>query len=271
MIRSVLRIAGRHWRGELPLAAAVLGILVGGRVLMALVPEAGDPRIDVPVALFDAGLLVWQAVGATRAALAAMAETSDALPAWGSLAAVLAAVAFAAVGLIDRLVPPPPPAPIAAVRPLPVTAGRATLAGEIDFSDLRGLEAALAGGAVIDTLVLTSDGGLVYAARALALVVERHGLATRVEGRCASACVLVFLAGEPRSLSPGAELGFHGYRSLSRVPTNDIAAEEARDRARYEAKGIDPEFIELVFATPPAAMWFPTEAELRRAGVLSPD
>ena len=38
---------------------------------------------------------------------------------------------------------------------------------------------------------------------------QQHRHASRAVGTCASACTLVFMAGQPRQLTPGARLGFH--------------------------------------------------------------
>jgi hypothetical protein len=268
--RPLLTFIAAHWRGELSLPISVFGVLFGGRLLVAVMPDPGGLPLTLAFFAADTLLLVWQLTGTSRAALRSMADSSDAFPAWGALAAVAVALFVAGIGILDRFAALPPKRAYipAAILPLPVERGQAVLSGDIDYAGFRGLEAALRDSPEVDTLVLTSDGGLVYAARALARLVAENGLATRVEGRCASACVLVFLAGRPRSLAPGAGLGFHGYAEQSNVPILNIRAEEAHDRETFRAQGITPAFTERVFATPPQAMWFPTEAELREGGVL---
>ena len=43
----------------------------------------------------------------------------------------------------------------------------------------------------------------------MAEALQQHRHASRAVGTCASACTLVFMAGQPRQLTPGARLGFH--------------------------------------------------------------
>jgi hypothetical protein len=223
------------------------------------------------VSIADLCLLAWQVTGTARAALRSMADSSDAFPAWGAFAAIAAALFIAGIGILDNFaaLPPKPVYVPVETQPLPVDRGEVRLSGNLDYAAYRGLQASLATGVQVEALVLTSDGGLVYAARAIARLVAENRLGTRVEGRCASACVLVFLAGRPRSKPPEAELGFHGYAEQSNVPILNIPAEEARDRATFRAAGVAPAFIDKAFATPPSDMWIPNDAELREGGVLS--
>jgi hypothetical protein len=162
------------------------------------------------------------------------------------------------------------PAPLAAAPALlPVTGQTATLTGPIDFESYNALQRTLAANPHLETLAVDSPGGLIQAARGLALLIERAGLNTHVTGTCASACTLAFLAGQTRTADPGAQIGFHGYRLVSDIATLDIDTEQVRDRAFLAARGIAPAFIARAYATPFDAMWFPTRAELLAAGILT--
>jgi hypothetical protein len=118
------------------------------------------------------------------------------------------------------------------------------------------------------TVVLDSGGGWLREGRLVAAVISQRGLATYVDGRCSSACTLAFLAGKERTLGPHGRLGFHQVRSIGR---SDLGRwlEIGRTRSMYESAGLPTDFVERVAATPPEKMWYPTEAELRAAHVIT--
>lgn len=111
-------------------------------------------------------------------------------------------------------------------------------------------------------IILDSGGGQIYEGRGLARVIRERSLATYTLIECASACATAFLAGRERILGAGARLGFHQYRAHTVLPAFDIAEEQAKDRALFEAQGIAAEFLDHIFAARPEEMWWPTVAEL---------
>lgn len=58
-------------------------------------------------------------------------------------------------------------------------------------------------------VVLNSDGGPVAEAALLSSRIRERGADTRVEGECASSCILLFAAGQNKSLSYGSRVGVH--------------------------------------------------------------
>jgi hypothetical protein len=121
-------------------------------------------------------------------------------------------------------------------------------------------------------LVLTSEGGHIYEARGAARAILAHGLATRAAGTCASACTLMFAAGNPRSMAPGAQLGFHGYglEGGGGLPHIDIAGEQAKDRDFLRSRGAQEDFLGQAFSTPQSSLWTLDEPAARAAGLLTP-
>ncbi len=121
-------------------------------------------------------------------------------------------------------------------------------------------------------LVLSSPGGHIYEARGAAQVVLAHGLATRVEAECASACTLIFAAGSTRTMARGARLGFHGYgvESGAGLPNVDLAAEQEKDRRFLRDRGADEVFLDRAFATPHSRIWHLDRQAANNAGLLSP-
>lgn len=163
-----------------------------------------------------------------------------------------------------------PPAEPARQPQLTVQGNVALLDGPIDFTSYEALKNTLAASPNLTAITLESPGGRIPAARGLARLVREARLDTHVEQLCASACTLVFIAGQKRSLSPGAQLGFHGYRLISTVATLDIAKEEARDHAFYVQNGVSQSFAARAFETPHDEMWLPERRILTQAGVLRP-
>lgn len=165
-----------------------------------------------------------------------------------------------------RIVIPPPAFSLA----LSEDGGSVHVSGPIDPGITAALEALLTGAPGVRALVLESDGGRIAEARGLIRLVREHGLATRVERDCLSACALVFAAAQDRALESAGRLGFHSYALRSQTPIRviDVAAEQRRDLEGLRAAGVSAEFVDRIAETPPQEMWFPTRTELRSAGIL---
>lgn len=118
------------------------------------------------------------------------------------------------------------------------------------------------------TLVLNSDGGRESAAEEPALRVRQSHLDTLVEYHCLSACTYFFLAGNKREIADDAELGFHQatVEGISGLGKTLVLAQMAE---YYRSHGVRQSFIDHIIATPPESMWYPTEDELKKAGVLN--
>jgi hypothetical protein len=86
-------------------------------------------------------------------------------------------------------------------------------------------------------------------------------------GTCASACTLVFMAGQPRQLTPGARLGFH---RASTGTFNPVFEELANQNlaASYRKLGLPESLIDKTLATPARTMWFPQTRDL--VGLVAP-
>lgn len=66
------------------------------------------------------------------------------------------------------------------------------------------------------TVVTTGPGGSVGAAIAIGSEIRRRGWSTLVpqDTRCASACSMIWLAGQTRLLAAGAQIGFHAMSQM---------------------------------------------------------
>ncbi|MBI1217880.1 MAG: hypothetical protein GC186_04965 [Rhodobacteraceae bacterium] len=264
----------RHWQGALPPLVAVFGVLVGGRILLALawhrLPAPLPRPLFAALLALDAALAVWQVTGAWHSIRRGYEPVADRLARFTLQVVVLVSLPVMLSGWLDHLARqvPPPVLALAPVVPLPVADGTALMSGDIDYAMLNRFD--VTPPASFTTLRLNSTGGSVYAARALAQRVAARGLGTEVLGDCLSACTLVFVAADRRSLGPQGRLGFHAYAILGTIALLDLNAEEARDSAYLKSRGIAPAFIARIAATPSTAMWFPDRATLALARVLPP-
>lgn len=263
----------------LPLRAAVL-------LALWRLAEAGLPRLLLAALLAaDLLLLAWQFVHFQRSADSHVRHHGGMAPVWGGQLALLFA-GFAAAALwwgafLTSGRPGEPELFTDRMDRLHAAAYRLEASGggqEIRFEGLItfGLTARLT--ALIEktpeaaVLVLSGAGGHIYEARGAAQVILAHGLATRAEGACASACTLLFAAGRTRSMAPGAQLGFHGYglESGGSLPHVDVAAEQEKDRAFFRRRGASDAFLARMFDAPQHQLWQLDAETARAAGLLAP-
>ncbi|MDQ2088775.1 COG3904 family protein [Marimonas arenosa] len=259
-----------HWHGRVALLPTLLITLLGLRLVLSWSSRLKPP--DWPLAVFvlltalSMLLLVWQVVGSLRAIR--RSEGGGLALTTGGAALVVAVILFLSAELDGYASRAADAAGLPPVMPLPVRDGTLELTGPLDWPLYARFCTTLHRHPDLDRVALTSDGGLVPVARAMAARITETGLDTRATGLCASACTLVFMAGTTRSLGPEGELGFHGYALRRTDPLQTTAEEEARDRAWLVARGVDPGFVTRAFATGPDRLWRPDTATLREAGVL---
>jgi len=274
------RIFLEHWRGNHSLLFTIVVTLLGLRILLGylqlLLPTS-------PVFVFigfaiaaNIPLLVWQVVGAFRAGDRHLRATGDMIPVWGGYFAIAIVVVLASVQMFNAVMALSPPPQVAKVTPLPVLPISAdgetiTVGGKIDFRLNTALVEALAEHPKIRRVTLASDGGYIYAARAIAFNIIKHQLDTHVEQSCNSACTLAFMAGDARTIGPDARLGFHRYQMEvpGKVQTLDIGDEQEKDRNYLTSRGATEDFVDQVFQADHADIWFPSHAVLHEAGVVT--
>ena len=143
----------------------------------------------------------------------------------------------------------------------------------------------------VDTLVLTSNGGYFSYAMDIVQVVFDYQLNTKADIMCYSACTFILLAGEERSLTRGARVGFHQsyweaediedyyleyqdeYDSVYDFVADEIefAKTDAYEEISFMIEqGVDPAFAaKAVLSTPGDDMWYPKPSELLAANVIT--
>lgn len=124
----------------------------------------------------------------------------------------------------------------------------------------------------LETVTLNSPGGHIYEARGFAYLIRDHGLDTYVESECSSACTLLFVAGDQRSLASEARLGFHSYALEygTALPNVDLQKEQEKDKKFFQDRGISEAFLTQMFDEPSSELWYLSRTEARQAGLLVP-
>ncbi len=264
-----------HWTGQLGFGATVfVNLLCVSFVATSLTIEDWSfwhSNLGVAIILL---LLIWQIVGGLRCAAKQQRDRGDA---WGIYLALIVAAGLMGFQILD----------VVATRYF-IEPRVKTIFGNDDFStELKG-DTIYLGGEVnylmyhallvmlneqknVTTISLESEGGIVFAGRSIAKLLEEYELATQVENYCYSVCTLVFASGNKRTLEFGAEIGFHGYRFDMRGRHKSVnpVEEQKKDETYLITRGIDAEFLEHAFSTDANTLWKPTRAELFDAGFIT--
>lgn len=119
--------------------------------------------------------------------------------------------------------------------------------GPINFKYFAALENTLKAYPDLKMLVLNSPSRRIPTARGLVSLIGEEKLATHVDTLCTSASKFAIIAGQSRTLSGSAQLGFHGYKLNGSIVSLNIAEEEARDRAFFIANGLSQNFAQRAF------------------------
>jgi hypothetical protein len=118
-------------------------------------------------------------------------------------------------------------------------------------------------------VLLDSPGGSLAAGLAMGSLIHRKHFATLVprDTLCASACALMWLAGNPRAIGPGGAVGFHAAffeKDGSRI----ISAEaNALVGAYLNQLGFSPDVVVHVTRAMPEKMSWLNESAARRMGI----
>jgi membrane-bound ClpP family serine protease len=146
---------------------------------------------------------------------------------------------------------------------------RISFRGDIVPGDERWFRAAADRAADDDVVVvaLASPGGVVDPAIAIGRMVRERGFMTMVwsSAGCASACALIWLAGQPAVIQRGAFLGFHAPA----YENGEYSPDGAAIVARYLHEiGLTRAQIDFALATPQPAIHRATVGDALRLGVI---
>ncbi|MBA4214098.1 MAG: hypothetical protein C0449_13560 [Polaromonas sp.] len=158
------------------------------------------------------------------------------------------------------------------ITPVPSVGGEVTrlkIEGEMGVGSTRALMNALAQHPQVRVLEITSIGGLATEGHGMAQVALQRTLNTQAIGACASACTLVFVAGERRLLAPGANLGFHRSHLLGEGLRAGWSSVDHFVANFYRTRGVPEDFIQRALGTPGWDLWEPGHERLIKAGVAT--
>ena len=162
---------------------------------------------------------------------------------------------------------------------------------EITWEDVDELDALLKSEQSIKEIELNSVGGDVEAAFYMADLIIDYELDTNVNGTCESACTLMLLAGERRTVERGSWVGFHqsywdapyiqGYFERNKDTKGwsnafefaswmyeDTQREVLRNLQYFVERGVDAGFAIKTMKATSDDMWYPRRKELEAAGVI---
>jgi len=267
-----------HWRGDLPLFAAVIvsaalvwGLVQGLRLVGHFVPNTESPAGAAFVWLLEVGVLIvgviWWGMGVQRAAVRSVGQGGSMFVAL--LTGVVGYGAFIWVGLFwlnsARHVWPDVKATLAGdLQPAAVTlesGARLAVQGDLEFGTTRALRAALAANPGVRTVRLESRGGRVAEGLALGRLLADRNLDTLVVGECSSACVTAFAGGNRRIIGPRAQIGLHSAGGAGISFANVDRANKRSDEFMV-ARGVDARVLAQGAAIDNDDIWFPSHAVL---------
>nr|CAA6806890.1 MAG: Unknown protein [uncultured Thiotrichaceae bacterium] len=266
-----------HWRGHSPLLWSILLNLLGLRLLVGMIPAPDHPTVALLLIGASLLLLIWQVVGTIRAADRHFKHNADLLLYWLAQFSIAIAIALSTLHTFDLMAGPPATITLESLRtrpPPPISPDKTTvyLTGDLDFTSNQDLIDLLVKHPEITTVELHSNGGLVYAARAIAFNIAKYNIDTHVAHSCNSACPIAFMAGKQRTLEENGALGFHQYKleRLQPLQIKSIKAEQEKDSKYFLSRGVSPEFLKQLYQSEHDLIWQPDRELLLGAGIIHP-
>lgn len=147
-----------------------------------------------------------------------------------------------------------------------------SLNGEISEGDTDALKAAVKdandSGRLVSGIRLNSPGGNLLEGAKLAEIVRFGKIATVVanDAQCASACFIVFAAGEPKFVSYSAFVGVHGAADENGQETVQAGAATVSMARIVRDLGVPAPIIGKMVVTPPSQIVWLTPDDLRSMG-----
>ena len=279
LYRSGITFIKTHWTGRTDFIWLIVVNLFCVRLVIHLI---GINLINAPAGIwyvlfpFMVLALIWQIIGTARAAKSGLDQPDGIFKIIALFVAIMAVIITTSWQMIDQYHYLFDPEPEPFVDPAIITLARSNdghvlfISGPITlkqynaFRDLDDIN-------TLRQVTLDSTGGNIFAARGFYRLIRERGLNTHVDGKCYSACTVIFVAGNSRTADPFANFGFHGY-AYNHEHTGqsiDVAAQQRADVELFTQQGIPISFVNKIFATPSIEMWHPTRVELLTSKVLN--
>jgi len=123
----------------------------------------------------------------------------------------------------------------------------------------------------IERVVINSTGGLITDAKAVGALLRDRNLPVRVQGQCASACVLIWAMSPSREMTLRSTIGIHQSRLDVNLPTEwaSSAKQTVDDDSTsiLKAAGFSDAVLSKQASTSPASMYWLNTADAMDAGV----
>jgi|LauGreDrversion4_2_1035121.scaffolds.fasta_scaffold84423_4 hypothetical protein len=135
------------------------------------------------------------------------------------------------------------------------------------------IEAMRSAGKRVTAVFLNSPGGLINEGVMVANAIGNYNIRTFVlpNEYCASACFLVFAAGNIKAADVNAHIGVHSASNGQGV-ANEYSKDATRTMARAAAKwGVSPDIVDRIENTPPNDMAWLSSDDLKMMGVSVDD
>ena len=145
------------------------------------------------------------------------------------------------------------------------------LNGDFNYGISENVEKLILDNPDVDSIVLNSNGGLLYEGSKLSTIILINSLNTYTHEGCSSACTIAFISGNRRYISRGASLGFHQYsyyRKQSPIEKLALFDLQQDDSKLFRKRGVKEEFIEIMYQASPDNMWYPSNDELFKYGLV---
>lgn len=279
----------QHWRGDLPLAVAVIvsAALVWGTVQAIAFASRQVPITDYPIAssllwLLEVIVLIvgalWWGMGVQRSAIDSVDNGGSMLVA--ALTGIVGLGAFVWVAAFwlqsaryvmpevwATLIGSSPPATVQ----LDARSNQLSLQGGLEFGSTRAVRDALDAldaSANVRVVRLESRGGRVAEGLALGTLLRDRGIDTFVTGECSSACVTAFAGGARRIIGPNARIGLHSAGGAG-FSGETIASANRRSDEFIAARGVDTHVLEKGAAVANDQIWFPPSQLLLSSGLAT--
>ncbi len=284
-----------HWRGKIPLAITLwinlvaLLIVISYAELFLLSKLAADPTQLIYLTLFSLFLtrlviFPWQLIGLLRAIELDYLERKNFMKTRALQGLALSTVLFTLIYSLEVIQGTffyiqqlesysRSGDKVAYQLNLSENQQQLVIRGDLDIGITTATRAVIAAHPQIKSVVLQSRGGHIYEGRGLARLFTEHGVDTYVYEECSSACTTAFIGGKRRHIGTGGKLGFHQYwvettEYSQFVPFYNIRAEQQRDLALFQARGVDQAFLNKMFHQPAHRIWFPDHLTLQQAHIV---
>jgi hypothetical protein len=288
-LRPRLDYLRRHWRGELPLAIAVIASAALVWLVVQLVmfaarrfPLTEFPHTSAALWLLEAAMLiagvVWWGAGVVRSAVKHVQDGGSTLVA--ALTGAVGVGAFFWAGAYwwqsARYVAPDVWATLTdTTRPAHVQVERGPngtqrllVEGELEFGTTLAVRAALDANPRIATVHFESRGGRAAEGDALGRLLLDRNKDTLVLGECSSACVTAFAGGARRAVARDARLGLHSAGGKG-MRAADLAAANKRSDTFIANRGVDVRVLEEGASVANSDIWFPPTSVLTGSGLAT--